>query len=211
MTQDKPDLTAAYALASTAETKRLYSDWAQSYDLSFAAKESYHLPWQTAQAFVAAGGQGPVLDAGAGTGLCGQALFDLGVTPLEATDISPEMLAQALQKDIYRDVIEADLLSGIPVPRGSYQGVVSSGTFTHGHIGPEALPALMRVAASGAQFALSINAKFYVKAGFDQAFERLQNGGWIRELTLPEVAIYGEDADEAHRKDTAYIALFKKS
>lgn len=211
MTHDQPDLAAAYDLATPADSKRLYAEWAKSYDLSFAAQQSYHLPFLTARAFVTAGGKGPVLDAGAGTGLCGQALHDLGVSPLDATDISPDMLAQAARKDIYRDVIEADLLRGLPVPRGSYRGVVSSGTFTHGHIGPEALPALLRVAESGAQFALSINAKFYNKAGFGTAFDRLIQGGWITDFSLPEVLIYGDTASPDHRSDTALIALFKKS
>lgn len=210
MSAKKPDLTSAYALTSAADAKRLYGDWAENYDQGFAETQKYTLPIQTARAFVAAGGRGPVLDAGAGTGLCGQALYDLGVSPLEATDISPEMLAEALRKDIYRDVIEADLLEGIPVPRGSYRGVVSSGTFTHGHIGPEALPALLRVAAHGAQFALSINAKFYHRVDFDSAFARLRKGGWISDFALPEVAIYDHGADPAHGQDTAYIALFKR-
>ncbi|MEP4039387.1 methyltransferase domain-containing protein [Pseudophaeobacter sp.] len=211
MTDEQPDLAAAYDLASPDQSRRLYAQWAASYDDSFATKESYHLPFQTAQAFVAAGGHGPVLDAGAGTGLCGQALSDLGISPLEATDISPEMLAQAAQKDIYRDLIEADLLQGIPVPPGSYRGVVSSGTFTHGHIGPEALPALLRVGAHGAQYALSINAKFYHKSGFASAFTRLIDGGWISDFTLLEVPIYGEAARDEHRGDKAFIALFKKA
>jgi predicted TPR repeat methyltransferase len=211
MKNDAPDLAAAYDLASPTASKRLYAAWAKSYDLSFAAQESYHLPFQTAQAFVAAGGAGPVLDAGAGTGLCGQALSDLGVSPLEATDISADMLAQAKKKDIYRALIEADLLSGIPVPDGRYQGIVSSGTFTHGHIGPEAFADLLRVAASGAQFALSINTKFYHAAQFDIALDDLVNSGIIADLALPKVLIYGDTASADHRNDTAFIALFKKT
>lgn len=211
MTNAPPDLNAAYNLTSPAASKRLYAAWAKSYDLSFAAQESYHLPFQTAQTFVTAGGSGPVLDAGAGTGLCGQALSDLGVSALEATDISADMLAQATKKGVYRAVIEADLLHGIPVPNGRYQGVVSSGTFTHGHIGPEALPELLRVAASGAQFALSINTKFYHVAQFDTALDDLVNSGIITNFALPEVPIYGEAASTDHRNDTAFIALFKKS
>ncbi len=216
MTNDAPDLAAAYGLTSPAASKRLYAGWAKSYDLSFAAQESYHLPFQTAQAFVTAGGlmsgkRGPVLDAGAGTGLCGQALSDLGVSLLEATDISADMLAQATKKDIYRAVIEADLLRGIPVPDGRYQGVVSSGTFTHGHIGSEALPELLRVAERGAQFALSINKKFYHLAGFKTAFTALEQDGEITDFSLPEVPIYGAAASAEHRNDTAFIALFKKA
>ncbi|WP_083095849.1 class I SAM-dependent DNA methyltransferase [Pseudophaeobacter leonis] len=216
MTNDAPDLAAAYDLTSPAASKRLYADWAKSYDLSFAAQQSYHLPFQTAQAFVTAGGlmsgkRGPVLDAGAGTGLCGQALSDLGVSQLEATDISADMLAEATKKNIYRAVIEADLLRGIPVPDGRYQGVVSSGTFTHGHIGPEAFPELLRVAERGAQFALSINKKFYHLAGFETAFAALEQDGKITGFSLPEVSIYGAAASAEHRHDTAFIALFNKA
>jgi len=205
-----PSLENAYELGTAAETKQLYAGWAKSYDRDFALDADYLLPQVTAQGFVAAGGRGPVLDAGAGTGLCGEALRRAGVGPIDAMDISPEMLAQALQKDVYRDVIEADLLMGIPMPRAYYRGIVSSGTFTLGHIGPEGVPALLRVAAPGAQFALSINAGFYRKADFGAAFDRLLRGQWIRDLTLPEVRIYGESCRGEHKNDTAYIALFKK-
>ncbi|WP_291732938.1 class I SAM-dependent methyltransferase [Leisingera sp. F5] len=210
MDKQKPGLSNAYALQTPAGSKQLYGDWASTYDQDFAAGQDYLLPGLTAKAFAAAGGTGPVLDAGAGTGLCGQALQALGIEPVDATDISAAMLAEALRKDAYRDVIEADLLEGIPVPRGFYRGVVSSGTFTHGHLGPEVLPALLRVAAPGAWFALSVNAKFYEKAGFADAFDRLLQGQWIKSLTLPELRIYGPGATGTHRNDTALIALFQK-
>ncbi|NSY37334.1 class I SAM-dependent methyltransferase [Leisingera sp. ANG59] len=210
MKKQTPGLSNAYALSTPEDSRRLYADWAGSYDQDFAAGQDYLLPGLTAKAFAAAGGTGPVLDAGAGTGLCGQALRALGIEPIDATDISAAMLAEALRKDAYRDVIEADLLQGIPVPRGSYRGVVSSGTFTHGHLGPEVLPALLRVAAPGAWFALSVNTKFYEKAGFADALDRLLQGQWIKSLTLPELRIYGPRATGAHKDDTALIALFQK-
>ncbi|MEP1329455.1 class I SAM-dependent methyltransferase [Pseudophaeobacter sp.] len=211
MDSKAPDLAAAYDLASLSGTKRLYAEWAKTYDRGFATEEKYLLPQRTAQAFVTVGGKGPVLDAGAGTGLCAEELIRLGICEIDATDISPEMLARARQKNLYRSTIEADLLAGIPVPDGSYRGVISSGTFTHGHIGPEALENLLRAGASRAQFALSINAKFYHKAGFAEAFDRMLAQGQITDLALPEVAIYGSGATGEHQHDTALIALFKKS
>lgn len=211
MHEQKPDLSAAYSLETPEDSKRLYADWAATYDQSFAADKHYQLHLLTARAFVQAGGRGPLLDAGAGTGLCGVELARLGAGPIDATDISPDMLAEALRKDVYRDVIEADLLQGIPVPPGSYAGVVSSGTFTCGHIGPEALPALLRVARPGAQFALSINARHYKSDGFPEAFDRLLRGQWIRKLSLPEARIYTDAAKGPHKDDKALIALFQKA
>ncbi len=209
MSTKTPDLHTAYALESPEDHKRLYAEWAGDYDEGFAAREDYQLHVHTARAFVSAGGQGPVLDVGAGTGLCGAVLAGLGVGPIDATDISAEMLDRAMRKDIYRDAIEADLNKGIPVPRESYSGVVSSGTFTHGHLGPEALPALLRVARRGAQFALSINAQHYEKLGFAEALHKMAQGQ-IQNLTLTEVPIYGDLAAGPNKDDTALIALFER-
>lgn len=210
MSDKKPDLHSAYALETPDDHKRLYAEWAGDYDESFAAREDYQLHIHTARAFVSAGGQGPVLDVGAGTGLCGAVLSGLGVGPIDATDISAEMLEQAMRKDIYRDAIEADLTHGIPVPRESYSGIVSSGTFTHGHLGPEVLPALLRVARHGAQFALSINAKHFEAMGFSSAFQGLENGR-IENMKLAEARIYGDLAAGPNKDDIALIALFEKS
>lgn len=210
MDKHKPELSDAYALKTPSDSKRLYGTWASSYDDDFAAGQDYTLPESTARAFAGARGSGPVLDVGAGTGLCGAALRRLGLEPVDATDISPEMLSRALRKDAYRDVIEADLTEGLPVPRGVYRGVVSSGVFTHGHLGPQVLPALLRAAAPQAQFALAVNARHYDTAGFAQAFDRLLQGQWIRALSLEEVPIYGPAAAGPHSKDRALIALFQK-
>ena len=205
-----PDVHAAYALKTPEDHKRLYAEWAEDYDDGFAAQEVYQLHLRTAVAFFRSGGQGPVLDAGAGTGLCGEALTDMGVGPIDAVDISAEMLGQAMRKGIYRDTIEADLNRSIPVPSDNYSGVVSSGTFTIGHLGPEALPALLRVARPGAQFALSINTKHFEASGFSHALKNME-GSQIKYLNLPEVRIYGRQAKGPNKDDTAYIALFKKA
>ncbi|MFV1439961.1 MULTISPECIES: class I SAM-dependent DNA methyltransferase [unclassified Phaeobacter] len=210
MAQKQITLAAAYGLETPQHSRQLYADWAESYDSSFAAGSDYILPDQVARLFAAADGRGPVLDVGAGTGLCGVALERQGIAPIDATDISPEMLAQALRKDVYRDIIEADLTTGVPVPRGTYAGVVSSGTFTHGHVGPEVLPGILRLARPRSVFALAINARFSARCGFAAALERLEKGGWIRGLTLPEVAIYGPKATGAHSTDKALIAVFTK-
>ncbi|MFC6688283.1 class I SAM-dependent DNA methyltransferase [Jhaorihella thermophila] len=211
MSTKTPGLNDAYSLKSPEDSRRLYAEWAGDYDESFAAREDYQLHIHTARAFVAAGGQGPVLDVGAGTGLCGAVLCDLGVGPIDATDISGEMLTQAMRKDIYRDAIEADINEGIPVRRDSYSGIVSSGTFTHGHVGPEPIDELLRIARHGAQFALSINSDFFREAGFADKFRQLERDHRITNLKLHEVRIYGDLASGPNKDDTAYIALFEKA
>lgn len=211
MSDDSPDLKAAYALKTPEDSRRLYAEWAGDYDSGFAAREDYQLPNLTAREFVRAGGQGPVLDVGAGTGLCGAVLDGFGVGPIDATDISADMLDIAMRKDIYRDAIVADLHDGIPVPSGSYSGVVSSGTFTHGHVGPDVLDALLRVARHGAQFALSVNAAHFASEGFETAFAQLQGTGQIASLSRVDVPIYGDLASGDHKHDRAFVVLFEKA
>lgn len=209
MTDEDPDLDAAYALKTPDDSRKLYAGWADSYDSSFAEQNDYILPAETARAFFDAGGAGPVLDVGAGTGLCAVVLSQLGICPIDATDISAPMLEMAMRKNVYRDAIEADLTKGLPIRADTYAGIVSSGTFTTGHVGPDAIDPLLQVARPGAQFALSINAQHYDSAGFAAKFDQLKPQ--IAELTLKDVPIYGPNAAGAHRCDRAFVALFRKA
>ena len=153
-------------------------------------------------------GIGPILDVGAGTGLLAQHFPLRGVFAMDALDISPDMLAVAAQKGLYRDTIVADLTGPIDVPDEVYGAVVSSGTFTHGHVGPEAFDELMRVAKPGAIFVLAINAAHFEARGFEAKFDALAPE--IKDLEHRRVNIYGPGADAAHADDQAVIAVFRK-
>ena len=202
------DLDKAYALETPEDNRRLYAEWAESYDSDFAARMGYDLPGHVARAYAGAGGSGPVLDLGAGTGLLGQALSALSVGPVDATDLSPEMLEVARGKRVYRDLFPGNLLERLPCPEDAYAGAVSSGTFTNGHVGPEALPELLRVVRPGGLFVLSVNARHFVAGGFGAAFAAL--GSAITGLHLPEVPIYGPGAQGPHAGDRAFLAVFRR-
>ncbi|MEC3862890.1 class I SAM-dependent methyltransferase [Mesobacterium sp. TK19101] len=206
MTDRKPDLGAAYALQGRDDNLKLYADWAESYDSDFAQDMDYRLPALVADAFARIG-RGPVLDLGAGTGLCGLALARQGIGPVDGTDLSTEMLQQAEAKGVYRRCFTGDLLGRLPVGDGAYAGAVSSGTFTHGHVGPEALTEVLRVVAPGGWVVLSINAAHYAAHGFEATLATLP----ITDLTLPEQAIYGPGGSSEHRDDTAFLATFRKA
>jgi predicted TPR repeat methyltransferase len=208
MSDRKPDLDAAYGLKSPEDSVRLYRDWAETYDVEFAAAKDYLLPEATAAAFAEAGGAGPVLDVGAGTGLLGAALAARGIGPIDGLDISEEMLKAARRKGVYRALSRADLTRPLPIAANSYAGITSSGTFTHGHVGPEALDGLLAVAAAGALFALSINSGVYATQGFAAKFDAL--GAAISGLELLEVPIYGARSAADHAGDRALIARFRK-
>ena len=206
------DLTQALALTGPDATLQLYRDWAASYDGCFAGEMQYLLPAHVAGAFVAAGGAGPVLDVGAGTGLLAQALRAMGfAAPADGLDFSAEMLEKAAAKQVYRTLVRADVTQALPLKQ-VYRGVVSSGTFTAGHVGPVGFGPMLEVAMPGAQFALSVNQRVWTELGFDVALQDLQAAGRIRELQLIEVEVYGAAAqalDPVHAGDKAWIVLFR--
>lgn len=208
MSQNTPDLESAYAIETPGDNRRVYSAWAETYDKTFAQDMDYRMPAVIAELYRQSGGAGNILDIGAGTGLVAKFLADAGIGPIDGTDISPEMLIVAGKKRLYRRLFEGDATRRLDVEDGTYDGIVSSGTFTLGHVGPEAIDELVRVAAPGARFALSINARHFDKAGFKAKLDSIQ--GRIADLALPEVAIYGEKATGDHAGDTAFVALFRR-
>ena len=204
----KPDLDNAYALQSPEDARRFYDDWAETYESEFAREMDFILPRHVAEAFAEAGGEGPVLDFGCGTGLVGAELHARGVGPVDGIDLSPEMLETARAKGVYRELIAGNVLDGHALPAAPYGGMVSSGTLTHGHVGPDALPALLDLVAPGGRFALSINAGFYRDADFATAFDALADR--IEALDLKEVRIYGDNATGPHKDDKSLVAVFRR-
>ena len=206
---DDPDLDSAYALRTPEDSVRLYRDWAESYDADFADASAYVLHEEVARHYVLMGGFGPVLDVGAGTGLCGAALKGRGIEPVDATDISPEMLSVAAGKGVYRHLFPGNLLEGLALPDGLYQGLVSSGTFTHGHVGPDGIVPALQAVRSGGWIVLSVNAAHYQAAGFADKLQALDAA--IADVTQTEVAIYGPGAQGPHAQDTALLLAFRKA
>ncbi len=209
MAETEHDLDGAYALKTPDDSVNYYRDWAEKYDRDFAEAMSYRSPSVIAAAFAALGGAGPVLDVGAGTGLVGEALAKTGIGPVDGLDISAEMLAVAAAKGAYRDTITADLTKPLPMPDGIYAGCISAGTFTTGHVGPEAFGELLRVSRPDAVFAITVHSAFYKAAGFAEAFKAL--GPRIKGFRTEPFAIYGAGAEGEHRGDTGWIVSFRKA
>lgn len=204
-----PNLTDAYALGSDDDVRALYKTWSHSYDSAFSEAQGYQLPREVALAYLSAGGAGPVLDVGAGTGLVGAALHAFNVAPIDGVDLSQEMLDVARMKNHYRSLTVADITKPLSLLDAPYRGIVSAGTFTLGHVGPEALRNLLDIARTGALFAITVNAQHYARSGFAAAMQAFATE--ISPITMQDVRIYDDRADEGHRQDIAHILTFTKT
>src|ERR1700733_798389 len=73
-----------------------------------------------------------ILDVGCGTGLGGDALLNaVGRCTIVGTDLSQGMLDQAKKKNIYAQLIKANLRNPLPFRNKSFDAVVCIGVFEH--------------------------------------------------------------------------------
>ena len=207
-------LKAAYAVRSPDDNRELYAKWAATYE-QFLNNYRYIYARQVAKIFAerSPAGSGAVLDAGCGTGRLGWELARLGVSPVDGIDISPEMMAEARTvtgpdgAPCYRHLIEADLTGSIALETGSYAGLVSSGMFTHGHVGPEALAELLRVVRPGSAGVIGVNSSIFESNGYKDRLERDAADGVIGDLDAQLRPLY-EDADSSDANYFAYLVAF---
>ncbi len=205
--KNKPSLQNAYDLKSPDDNIELYSVWAETYDNDFVEDMQYKLHFAVAEEFVLHGGNGLVLDVGAGTGALAQALLQRGNFSIEATDISKKMLEVAESKNIYDRSFLSDLTKEIPANNDFYDGVVSSGTFTHGHVGPRAIDELVRVTKPGGLITISVNEKHWIAFDFASEVEKLSQH--TRNSILKKISIYGDKSTHEHKDDKAIILTIK--
>lgn len=203
-----PNLEAAYALETPDDNRRLYAAWAATYEDDFVAAKQYRYHLHVADLLVAGDRPpGPVLDVGCGTGVVGVALAERGVGPVDGVDISAAMLEQAATKGVYRTLIEADLTIGTGVADDTYAGITSSGTFTHGHLPPDPLAELIRVAMPGARCAIGVNAAHFAELGFADWFDAAVGDGRIEPYEVRRVEVYA-DSDPTVDDQMSDVVVF---
>lgn len=203
-------LKDAYALKTTEDSQKLYDAWAETYDEEFAKAHDYNTPDLIAELYAerTRDTSARVLDIGAGTGLVAEGLKKRGIVNIDALDISIPMLDIAKSKDCYQNLIVADLNKNLDIPDNTYGGITSTGTFTHGHVGPDAINGLVRIAHPGALFILGIKDIIYESAGFAAKFAELSTQ--ICDFEIVKKAGYGANATADLQASYTWVAVFRK-
>ena len=171
-------LERVYGAATTAENRRLYDDWADSYDADVSSGGYGYVP-------MAAGlfgrhvepGDTPILDAGCGSGLIGAALARLGYANLTGIDLSDGMLQAAARKGAYRDLRQRVLGEPLDFEDAAFRAVVCTGVFTPGHAPPGSLDELTRVTAKGGVLIFSCTNSALAEGGFQARIDALTEAG----------------------------------
>ena len=161
----KPQL---WAQRPVSETLQVYTDWADQYE-SDIKERGYVTPMRIAEALlpqIAPGAK--ILDFGCGTGLSGLALKAAGLGPLDGTDITPAMVDQARDKNIYEKLWVSQ--PGDAPPSG-YDAIVAAGVVSLGAAPPETFDLLLDALQPGGLLALSFNDPTLADGSYDARVE----------------------------------------
>jgi predicted TPR repeat methyltransferase len=192
----------AYDLADAEQTRRLYDEWAASYDEELRAA-GYASPARTAAAMAAAVADrsAPLLDLGCGSGLSGEAFRAAGFTLIDGTDFSAEMLAVAASKGVYRELFQGDLNTPIPARPGSYANAAAVGVFSPTHAPAAMIDAVVALLPPGGCFGFSLNDHALAEPVYEERIGDLVDGGAV-EVVSGE---YGDHLPQIGLKAKIYV------
>jgi SAM-dependent methyltransferase len=202
---DKPESSqrtyvtdVATSATSSQEVAEIYDNWAEDYERRILSY-GYSTPAVTAWFFgrYVRPEDGPVLDAGAGSGMMGQVLAPHGYHELVGIDVSQNMLELARRKGVYGDLREMALGGPLDFPTDAFSAVVSTGVFAAGHAPPESFEELIRVTRPGGHVIFSVRTDVYEEGGFKDKQEALEGEGRWRlvEASEPFSHLRFEDPD----------------
>jgi len=167
--------------------REFYENWSEHYDNELLLSIGYVGPQIAADALVKhVADTALILDAGCGTGLVGIELikrkWDLTI---DGIDLTPSMLEQSRSKGPYRKLNIADMCGPLfDIDDKVYDGVISAGVFTNGHVGPDGLDELIRIAKSGAPIVLTVRDSAWEADGFKAKIEDLEASGKTKTLEI---------------------------
>ena len=178
-------VTEAYQVEDEASVVEFYGKWATDYDNQMNGL-GYVSPTMIAEDLHAHMGdpKATVLDLGCGTGLTCTYLAERGYQSLDGIDLSPDMVRVASERGIYRELLVGDITKPLARDSSQYDGVICSGTFTHGHVGPEPLDEVHRILRAGGILACTVHQDLWELLGFDKALAAMVSSGRFKQLSL---------------------------
>ena len=200
-TENTPErlLARAYALRNDdpEETLKLYADWAETYDQTMLDGLAYRSPRRIATlTAVSEPRRGArVLDVGCGTGLLAACLREEGFTRIDGLDYSAPMLAVAQREGRIDKAFLRDLNQPLEMDDGGYEVLVSTGTFTHGHVSAGCLPNLLSLLCPGGRLICTVHRDVWDEGGFSAGLQSLARSG-VATLRSREADRLFEDDDE---------------
>ena len=154
----RPWLSGICDTQSTEELKNKYDGWAKTYDRDVRKDWSF-MPGNIARTLsqLLPQKESVILDAGAGTGLVGEALAQKEYSNITAVDLSEKMLAIAKEREVYKALHQCNLEdSQIFNNSVTFDAIIAAGVFAYAHAGVKVLNNLFGLLREDGIFLLTI-------------------------------------------------------
>lgn len=161
--------------SNTDELMSAYSEWADKYDTDLLDEMKYVAPvfaTKLLQEYLD-DKSSKILDAGCGTGIVGDVLNKAGYSNIVGLDYSSHMLGKAEEKQVYRDLQQADLTQRVDIDDNTYDAIISVGTFTSGHVGPSALKELVRITKPEGFICFTVRESAWTDDNYKEVVDRM--------------------------------------
>lgn len=176
-----------YSARNNQELASRYDQWAADYDADLDTDFGWIGPQRAAQIFAQhVSNDARVLDAGAGTGLVGEALAAMGFANMVAMDFSQGMLDEARKRGVYREFHRMVMGEPLDFATASFDAVVSVGVLTVGHAPASSLDELVRITRPGGYVVFTLRPDVYEGSGFKEKQEALAGSGKWRLAEVTE-------------------------
>ena len=177
-----------YSAQDNRQLAERYDQWATEYDSDIDRDFGWLGPERAAEVFAKyVPKNARVLDAGAGTGLVGQALSGMGFRDIVAMDLSMGMLDEARTKNVYRSFHQMALGEKLDFDTNAFDAVISVGVFTLGHAPSSGFDELARITKPGGHIVFSLRTDVYQDGGFKEKQAAMESAGtWkLAQVTDP--------------------------
>ena len=176
-----------YSSRNNQELEERYDQWAKDYDAELEQDFEWLGPQRTAELFARyVPEKARILDAGAGTGLMGEILGQLGYHDLVAMDMSQGMLEEARKKNVYRELHQMVMGEPLDYATDSFDAVVSTGVLTVGHAPASSFDELIRITKPGGHIVFTLRPDVYESHGFKEKQTVLESGGKWKFMEVSE-------------------------
>ena len=163
--------------SSPEELMAAYSEWADNYDGDLLGEMGYVAPMIASKLLqnYLDRKDTRILDAGCGTGIVGELLHQGGYGNIEGLDYSQDMLNKARAKSIYKTLNRGDLTGSLDIEDATFDAIISVGTFTCGHVGPEAFGELIRITKTGGHLCFTVREQAWEEDDYRAKLRNYEN------------------------------------
>ncbi len=197
-TPDDFKINTVYCYNSPNDLKNYYNDWAHEYD-DYTNQVSYILPQKVIEIFCMyqLNHNSTVLDIGCGTGLAGYLLGKIKQNLwIEGIDISGSMIQIAAKKikpnfkPTYDWMIVEDFKKNKLLLENHYDGIISAGTFTLGHLDSNDLIDSIKYLKKNGLAVISIKEDHFIENNFNEKISQAKRNSLIKDVEYFKVNSY---------------------